>query len=85
MMTRTEERKTVITLPASGDAEYMKRLSLLTDEERKIIEEKSFVTLDRADEIIMKVLDFHTVSDDKFMEAAKRFIDENREAFTDLA
>ena len=37
MMTRIDERKAVITLPVSGDAEYMNRFSRLTDDERKII------------------------------------------------
>ena len=85
MMTRIDERKAVITLPVSGDVEYMNRLSRLTDDERRIIEEKISVPLKLADEIIMKVLDYHTVSDEEYMEAAKRLIDENSEALTDLA
>ena len=85
MMTKTDERKAVITLPISGDAEYMRRLSSLTDEEREIIEEKIPVPLSRADEIIMKALDYHTVSNEEFMTAAKLFIDENRDAFANLA
>jgi len=84
-MTRNDERKAVITLPVSEDAEYMNRLNRLNAEERKIIEEKIPVSLDRADEIIMKVLDYHTVPDEEFMKAAKRIIEENRNAFTDLA
>lgn len=85
MMTRIDERKAVITLPVSGDTEYMNRFSLLSAEERKIIEEEIPVPLKLADEIIMKVLDYHTVSDEGYMEAAKRILDENSNAFTDLA
>lgn len=85
MMTRTDERKAVIALPASGDTEYMNRLSRLSAEERKIIEEKIPVPLGLADEIIMKVLDYHSVSDEEFMETVKRFIYENSEALSDLA
>ena len=85
MMARIDERKAVIILPKSGDEAYMRRLRSLTDEERKIIKEKIPVSIDRADEIIMKVLDYHTVPDDKFLTDAKRLIDENSEAFADIA
>lgn len=78
-------RKAVITLPSSGDEEYIRKLNRLTDEERKIIEEKIPVSLEQADEIIKKVLDCHTVPAEKFMADAKRLIDENREVFTNLA
>jgi len=84
-MTRIDERKAVIALPISGDTEYMNRLSRLSAEERKIIEEKIPVPLKLADEIIMKVLDYHTVSDEEYIEAVKRFIDENSEALSDFA
>ena len=43
----------------------------MTDEEREIIEEKIPFLLNRADEIIKKVPDYHTVPDDEFMPAAK--------------
>lgn len=78
-------RKAIVTLPSSGDEEYMHRLSCLTDDERKIIEEKIPVPIAQADEIIRKVLDYRTIPDEEFMEKAKHIIYENREAYTMLS
>lgn len=84
-MTNKTERTAIAALPVIGDEEYMLRLISLTNEERKIVEEKIPVSFDRAEHIIMKVLDYQTVSDGEFMSYIKQLIDENKEAFKLLA
>ena len=80
MMSNTE-RKAVITLRLSGNDAYMKRLEKLTAEERRIIKKRIPVPLDQADDIIKKVLDCRTLTDDDFMEDIKQILNTNGEAY----
>ena len=78
-------RKAVIALPIAGDENYMNGLNTLTDEERMIIAQRIPVPVDRADQIIDKVLDRRTVSDDVYMASVKKILRENADAIRELA
>ena len=84
-MMSNEARKAVITLPLSGDDAYMSRLNNLMAEEREIVEKRIPVPLDQADDIINKVLDCRTLSDDDFMKDRRQILSENRDAYKMLA